>query len=140
MFSIIKSLKFAKNKKRLLSDAAAFIDQCESEGFMGGSCKEDLIEDIKTEIDRGRDEVADWDMDDADLQRVAIRMVSTHSFDLLASGRYHLGAGVLNTLGPAPSLRRVHKRALDWAYDRGLCSKQDIETDERALNQAIRSL
>ena len=107
---------------------------------MGGSCKEDLIEDIKTEIDRGRDEVADWDMDDADLQRVAIRMVSTHSFDLLASGRYHLGASVLNTLGPAPSLRRVHKRALDWAYDRGLCSKQDIETDERALNQAIRSL
>ena len=141
MISSYKNVFVEMRAKKILRLAGAFIEQCEYEPGLGGggSCRQDLLEDIEKELLRRQKEIIRWDrdMDQAGYQQIAMRMLRTHSFDLLASGRYHLGPGKLDPHGPAGCLRRVHQRAIEWELDRGLCTSQERETEARALYQAL---
>lgn len=136
---LVREIRFQKNKARLLSLARDFILLCERETH-NPTCKDDLLKAITREINSCHDEISLWHDGIVDFNQIAIRMVSTNSFDLLASGEYHLAPGFVNPLGPTKNLFHVHSSALQWAKDHGLCNDDDIQEDREALRQAINSL
>jgi hypothetical protein len=137
MFNFLfKQSRFCKNKQALLFYCSGYIDQFENDGNFYLSCKEDLLEDIAKEIDSSKEEISLWTERSIDFTEIAIRMICTHSYDLLAFGKYHLH-GHINYASPARRMKQVHERALQWGFEHGYVSKEDMEEDALALEEDI---
>ena len=136
---IIRNIRFLINKFRLLSIAAHFIDYCDHQ-IVCKSCKYDLLKSINSEISACHDEISYWTKNIVDFNEIAMRMVCTHSFDLLASGRYHVYIGTLDPGSCSRSLSHVHSEGIKWAINHGFCTEEDAKEDTEALRQSIKGI
>lgn len=135
-FGFLRKSLFLKNKHLLLFYANEYIDHLERTA-PGISCKSDLMEAVSKDIDQYKSEIATYTDKSDDFKAIAKRTVSNLAFDLIASGKYHLG-GHLNTTGPAKNLIYIHKQAVKEFYEAGYITKEDYDEDLLALDEAIR--
>jgi len=120
-------IKYILNKNRLLGIVRNLVDKYENLNLNPSSCKDDLVKAIDVTLTNAKQELSEWQDHDTDYITIAHNQMHMHAADLLCSGRYHLGRGVLNPMSCAPNLRLVYDRCLDYFENRG-----DLSTDERS--------
>ncbi len=72
------------------------------------------MELIKSRVLVAKDEVSEWKDYDTDYITIAHTMMAHATFDLLASGKYHLYAGMLNPMSCASNLMDVYKACMEY--------------------------
>ena len=100
------------------------------------SAKDDILEEAQKYFDASREDAAAWGPD-FDYVGTAYTLLFHISFDLLASGRYHIGPGMLNPMHAGPNLRRFVSVSLDWAVDHGTITAEQKAEQLALLAQAI---
>lgn len=133
---------YKRNSRRFINIFSDLIDKYEKEAqeeyfIFSDSCKKDMVSLMKSRISVARIEVSSWKDFDTDYIKMAHAHLSIVSFDLLASGEFHLSYGCLSPFGPARNLKRIHSRAVRWALENNYITQEDVEEDSRALAQAI---
>jgi len=103
------------------------------------SCEEDVIRIIKNELKNRINELCDWEKT-GNYERLAHALVCQTSFDLLASGKYHLYAGVLNPMSCAKNMKAVYMSTMDYAVDTNQISEEERKEQIDYLNQCIREV
>lgn len=106
---------YVTNSKRLLNICNDLISEYEDKNNMSPSCREDLIESIKYQVERSKAEISQWKDYDTDYIRIAHTMLANSSFDLLASGKYNIYTGVINPMKCGSQLFNVYDRSMEWA-------------------------
>lgn len=106
---------YVTNSKRLLNICNDLISEYEDKNNMSPSCREDLIESIKYQVERSKAEISQWKDYDTDYIRIAHTMLANSSFDLLASGKYNIYTGVINPMKCGSQLLNVYDRSMEWA-------------------------
>jgi hypothetical protein len=112
---------YKKNSKRLLEICEHYIEEYEKnspKSFL--SCKEDMLHSIRLQIEAEKADVAKWKDYDTNYIEIAHSMLAHTSFDLLASGRYHLYYGILNPMRCTSTLMAVYDGAMEWGVKNGL--------------------
>ena len=126
------------NKHRLLRVCNEFIEKYEEDSnSIIPSCKEDLNSVIKDLIDKSSDEIKNWRNEEVNYDKVAHSIIANASFDLLASGKYHLYYGILNPMNCSGSLMRVYKRTMAWGVENNQLTKDTLDEQLRYLHQRI---
>ncbi|MBR2478953.1 MAG: hypothetical protein IKB47_00930 [Clostridia bacterium] len=112
---------FKKNSKRLVDICEHFIDEYELQATRKiPSCKNDMLAEIKARVEADKKDVATWKDYDTDYIEIAHSLLAHASFDLLASGRYHIYYGVLNPMRCSSCLMAVYNGSMMWAVNKGL--------------------
>ena len=112
---------YKKNAKRLTDVCEHFIVEYELKSpRTNPSCKNDMLVEIKRRIEADKKDVATWKDYDTDYIKIAHSLLANVSFDLLASGRYHIYYGVLNPLQCSSCLLAVYNGSMQWAVGKGL--------------------
>ena len=136
-FFLIKNIRFVRNKRIFLFLADTYISQIE-EGFSGVSGKDILMKRISRHIDEYKNDFATYSEKSDDYKMVAKSMVNMDSFDLIATGKYHIPRGhMLNPSGPGPYFVHIHTAALKDALESGLISQDEYDEDFLSLRDAI---
>lgn len=134
--SFFNKTKGHKNKRKLLDICDSLIDSYEENARkVTPSCKQDLMEAIEREIEASSDEIQNWQDYNTDYIEIAHKLLAHLTFDLLASGRYHLYAGILNPHNCSSSLRRVHDMSLAWGVSKRVITQEEMD-DQIALLQS----
>ena len=136
-----KTSAFIQNSTRLRNTVLSIIRAVEDGNTkMGISAEQDVMMVVDREIEKAREEITNWQDHDTDYIAMANVMLSNITFDLLASGEYHIGAGQLNEMGPANRLKDIYKSTLDWGLSHNQISKEDYNESLKALKQRIKSI
>ena len=118
---------YKKNAKRLIDVCEHFIDEYELQSTrIIPSCKNDMLAEIKARVEADKKDVATWKDYDTDYIQIAHSLLANVSFDLLASGRYHIYYGVLNPMQCSSALLAVYNGSMKWAVN-----KEIIDEDVR---------
>lgn len=104
------------------------------------SCLPDLKKQIWKMINFYADEIRDWNDDEVDYDKISHSLISHSSFDLLASGRYHLYAGMLNPMSCAMKIKTVYELNMEYALETGELTKEEIEEQFRFLQKRIKEM
>lgn len=96
------------------------------------SCKEDVINIIKRTFEGAKQEIAEWDNIKSECERSINGHLAQVTFDLLASGKYHLYYGVLNPMSCADNLLDVYRASMDYALRIGEIT-EDIQKEQYEL-------
>lgn len=104
------------------------------------SCLPDLKKQIWKMINFYADEIRDWNDDEVDYDKISHYLISHSSFDLLASGRYHLYAGMLNPMSCAMKIKTVYELNMEYALETGELTKEEIEEQFRFLQKRIKEM
>ena len=126
--SIILKVKAKKNTDKLLKICADLIykyEKLNEDPHVVPSCKNDLMAAVKEEMDAAYKEISGW-TDSVDYVRVAHSALARNSFDLLASGKYHIFTGMLNPMSCASNIMSVYSRCMQWGVEHG-----ELTEDER---------
>lgn len=127
---------YKKNSTRLLDICGELIDKYQNSSCKP-SCRPDLIDLIKIRVDAAKDEITEWKDYDTDYIKIAHTMLAHATFDLLASGRYHIYAGVLNPLSCADNLMDVYKASMEYGVKNSLLDEETREEQYRYLISCI---
>ena len=138
-FMFFENRDFKKNSTRLLNICGDLIDNYQR-GRHKPSCKQDLMELIDTRVRAAKDEIAEWKDYDTDYIKIAHTLLAHASFDLLASGEYHIFAGVLNPMSCADNLMDVYKASMEYGVHHGLLDDETREEQYRYLISCIMSV
>ena len=133
-------IKYMINRKRLEGIISELVDKYEDKNKHPVSCKHDLLEAIAVTLDNAKQEISEWKDHDTDYITIAHNQMHMHAFDLLSSGRYHIGWAILSPTSAAPNLRVVFRRCLDYFENRGDLSSEEREQYENELSRAVRSV
>lgn len=133
-------IRYIINRKRLEGIISELIDKYEDTNKHPTSCKHDLLEAITITLDNAKQEISEWHDYDTDYITIAHNQIHMHAFDLLSSGRYHIGWAVLNPASAAPNLRVVFRCCLDYFEKRGDLSSEGRKQYENELRRAVRSV
>ena len=87
------------------------------------SCEDDVINLLKSRILEAKAEIADWKDYDTDYIKIAHTMLAHATFDLLATGKYHLYRGLLNPMSCAENLMDVYKASMTYALENKFIDK-----------------
>ena len=79
-----------------------------------------MLAEIKARVEADKKDVATWKDYDTDYIEIAHSLLAHASFDLLASGRYHIYYGVLNPMRCSSCLMAVYNGSMMWAVNKGL--------------------
>ena len=104
------------------------------------SCKIDLLELVKSRVYAAKDEVAEWEDYDTDYIKIAHTMLAHATFDLLASGQYHIYAGVLNPMSCADNLMDVYKASMQYGVRNNMLDDETREEQYRYLISCIMNI
>ena len=127
---------FKKNSTHLLNICCELIDKYQK-GRCKPSCKQDLLELIKKRVYAAKDEIAGWKDHDTDYIKIAHTLLAHATFDLLASGKYHIYAGVLNPLSCADNLMDVYKASMEYGVNHHMLDDETREEQYRYLISCI---
>lgn len=130
--TIFSKIRAKKNTSRLLNICSDLIDKYEAEkesNRVVPSCKGDLMALLKGRFSEAQEEIADWKDCDTDYIRIAHSMLAHGTFDLLASGRYHIHYGMLNPMSCAANLMAVYSCAMRRAVETGEIT-EDIRKEQ----------
>jgi hypothetical protein len=101
------------------------------------SCLPDLKKSISCQLRAAKNEISEWEDYDTDYDEIAHSMLFHTTFDLLASGHYHMYAGILNPMSCASNLMTINKKVLEWSVSKGNMTEEKKEEQHRLLVQAI---
>ena len=130
---------FKKNSTRLLNICGELIDKYQ-QGRCKPSCKQDLLELINKRVYAAKGEIAEWKDHDTDYIKIAHTLLAHATFDLLASGKYHLYAGILNPLSCADNLMDVYKASMEYGVNHNLLDEETREEQYKYLISCIISV
>ena len=116
------------NVEKLLSICAELIDGYEQHETHP-SCKSDLMLYVQNIVDISRQEIVRWKIPTTEYVTVANKLLAHGGFDLLTSGRYHIGAGHLNFMSCAPNLIDVYDKSMEYAVTNNIIDRK--EKDEQ---------
>lgn len=108
--------------------------------YTAPSCLPDLKKQIWKMINFYADEIRDWNDDEVDYDKISHSLISHSSFDLLASGRYHLYAGMLNPMSCAMKIKTVYELNMEYALETGELTKEEMEEQFRFLQKRIKEM
>ena len=108
--------------------------------YTAPSCLPDLKKQIWKMINFYADEIRDWNDDEVDYDKISHSLISHSSFDLLASGRYHLYAGILNPMSCAMKIKTVYELNMEYALETGELTKEEMEEQFRFLQKRIKEM
>lgn len=127
---------FKKNSTRLLKICGELIEKYQSNPCAPSS-KQDLLQLITSRIHSAKDEVSNWNDYRTDYVKIAHTLLVHATFDLLASGKYHVYAGVLNPMSCAENMMDVYKASMDYAVKRGFIDEDAREEQYKYLISCI---
>lgn len=104
------------------------------------SCLPDLKKQIWQIINSYADEIRDWNDAEVNYDYISHCLISQCAFDLLASGRYHLYAGMLNPMSCAMKMKIVYELNMEYALEIGELTKEEIEEQFRFLQKRIKEM
>ena len=104
---------FKKNSARLLKICGDLIDKYQNHSLKP-SCKQDLLKNIESQVLAAKKEITEWKGYDTDYIKIAHTMLAHTTFDMLASGNYHIYYGVLNPMSCADNLMDVYKASMEY--------------------------
>lgn len=128
--------KFIKNSEKLSSICKELIESYE-EHEMHPSCLNDLMLYVKNTINAASQEIMHWNITTTEYITVANKLLAHGSFDLLASGKYHIYRGQLNFMSCAPNLMSVYNKSMEYAVKNNFI---DEETKKDQYNYLIECL
>ncbi len=129
--------KRENNRDHILRVCIELIQEYEDEAHsVTPSCKEDLMSAIRSLIDQSSDEVKNWPSD-VDYIRIAHTLIANLTFDLLASGKYHLYRGILNPMNCSSSLMKVYRKTMDWGHKNNQFTKEVLDEQYHLLQERI---
>lgn len=108
------------NAKRLLDLCEQFIDKYEvlASNTLVPTAKYDLMKKIKKQVEADK-EIPTWKEGDVNYDKIANVLLANASFDLLASGVYHIHAGTLNPMNCSGKMMAVYNGAMKWSVENG---------------------
>ena len=135
---IFKSKKFKRNSTKLLSLCVEYASQYEkSNSKIAPSCIPDLKQSISKQIKNAKKEISEWDDSDTDYHDIAHSMLSHTTFDLLASGHYHLFYGILNPMNCSSNLMTVYMKSREWAVEQRKITDEEKKEQYAYLIKSI---
>ena len=136
-FAPFPTLKAYNNAMLLLGRCLMAAEEYESEGNpLVPSCLDDIGEVLIGRFTRAKDEFDEWE-DDIDFEKVAHTMLANATFDMLASGRYHLYAGILNPLNCSSKLMLVYDKSMAYGVRIGMVTLTEKEEQHNYLLKRI---
>ena len=128
-----------KNSKRLLNICGDLIEKYQKHEFKP-SCKNDLLISIKEQLHEAKEEVSEWKDYDTDYIKIAHTLLANTTFELLASGRYHLYARILNPLSCAPNMMDVYNAWMEYGVSKNLLNEETRKEQYDYLLECINSI
>lgn len=109
-----------QNAKRLLDLCESFISKYEAQApnTLIPSSRSDLMERIQKQV-RADNEIPTWRKSAEEYDKIANVLLANASFDLLASGNYHIHAGTLNPMNCSGKMMAVYNGAMRWSVENG---------------------
>ena len=135
MFSFFKK---SDRYEKFLSDCEMIIVSYEKETIP--SCKSDLIESIKLITSNAKNEINKGLIPYSEYNVLINKLLANCSFDLLASGKYHIHRGQLNPLTCSANLMSVHNESIDYALKNNLITQAQKEEDYKYLIECINNV
>lgn len=133
LFSFL-SKKVSKYEK-FMCDCETVVASYENE--TSPSCKDDLMEAIKTMTEGAKNEINSGGIPTSQHFILINKLIANASFDLLVSGKYHLYRGTLNPMSCSQNLMIVHDKSIDYGYKNGLVTKAEKDEDHECLMEYI---
>ena len=100
------------------------------------SCEDEISGILIEQLIRAKDEFDEWD-DTVDYERVAHVMLAHTAFDMLASGRYHLYAGMLDPMNCSSNLMLIYDRSMEYGVKIGMLTMDEKEEQRNYLLKCI---
>ena len=131
------TLKAYNNAMKLLGCCLLAVEQYEKESdTLTPSCVDEVSDTLIERFIRAKDEFDEWD-DAVDYDKVAHTMLAHATFDMLASGRYHLYTGILNPLNCSANLMLVYDKAMAYGVKIGMITKEEKKEQRAYLLKCI---
>ena len=127
-----------QNAKRLLDLCESFISKYEAQASntLIPSSKADLMRRIQKQVEADK-EIPTWKKDAAEYNKIANALLASTSFDLLASGNYHIHAGTLDPLNCSSKMMAVYNGAMKWSVENGYNDEKTRQEQYDYLLQCI---
>jgi len=136
-FDPFPTLKAYNNATRLLGCCLLAVEKYEKEGnILAPSCSDEISDVLIEQFIRAKDEFDEWD-ETVNYDKVAHAMLANATFDMLASGRYHLYAGILNPLNCSANLMLVYEKSMSYGVKIGMIKKEEKKEQREYLLKKI---
>lgn len=103
------------------------------------SCENDIMEVLEKTFNNAKDEISKWD-DTVEYEKIASAWISSVTFDLLASGKYHIYSGMLDPLRNGPQLLNVYNGVMEQACKDGYITKEELREQKEYLGECIKKV
>lgn len=131
------TLKAYNNAMHLLGCCVTAVEKYEKEGdILTPSCVDDITDILLDRFALAKDEFDEWD-NSIDYEKIAHTMLAQATFDMLASGRYHLYAGILNPLNCSAKLMLVYNKAMEYGVKIGMVTPKEKREQYEYLLKCI---
>lgn len=131
------TLKAYNNAMKLLRRCLLAVEKYEKDGnILAPSCADEISDILIERFIRAKNAFDEWD-DTIDYDIVAHTMLANATFDMLASGRYHLCAGILNPLNCSANLMLVYDKSMAYGVKIGMITKQMQKEQREYLLKCI---
>lgn len=127
---------YKKNSARLLNICEELIEKYQTNNCIP-SCKSDLLERIRSTVISAKAEITEWKDSDTDYIKIANNILAHTAFKLLASGRYHIYAGMLNPMSCAENLMDVYKASREYGVKMNLINEEERKEEYEYLLKCI---
>lgn len=124
-FEPFPTLKAYNNAMKLLSCCLIAVEEYEKGvNPVVPSCSDDISMVLLEHFVRAKDEFDEWD-DSINFDKIAHTMLANATFDMLASGKYHLYAGILNPMNCSANLMLVYDKSMDYGIRIGMITEKE---------------
>lgn len=131
------TLKAYNNAMNLLGHCLLAVEKYENESnILAPSCSDEIADALLERFMQAKDEFDEWD-DTVNYDKVAHTMLANATFDMLASGRYHLYAGMLNPLNCSANLLLVYDKSMSYGVKIGMITKAEKKEQREYLLKRI---
>lgn len=127
---------YKRNSTRLLNICKELIEKYQTNDCKP-SCESDLLKIIQSRVLTAKEEITEWKDSDTDYIKIAHAMLTHATFDLLASGSYHIYAGVLNPMSCADNLMDVYKASMEYGMKNNYLNEETYKEQYDYLLQCI---
>ena len=131
--------KDEKNVEKLLTICTELIESYE-QSSINPSCQPDLMLYVNKIVSASKDEILQWKIPTTEYITVANKLLAHGSFDLLASGRYHIGSGHLNPMNCSPNLMSVYNKSMEYAVANNMIDEKEKEEQYYYLIKCIKEV
>lgn len=135
MFNYISKLKKQKKNTELFLTIASDFIKNNSNKFP--SCHNDLMDELIKYCAECKNEFEVWEYNKDEYEKSAVTIIANLSFEMLASGKYHLYKGFLNPMNCSGDLRNIYNCAMQWSVNKGYITKEFLEEEAQVLSSFI---